>query len=72
MSGMDLSDPSGNSGRYVASQIEMRVRYDLVPRNLRLEGGYARLFEGEFMRDAPQSNGQGDADYFYFQVRLWL
>ncbi len=50
----------------------MRLHYDLVPRNLQLEGGYARLIEGDFMRDVPQSNGHGDANYFYPQIELWL
>jgi hypothetical protein len=61
-------DPNGNSGSYVGSQVEMRVRFDVIPENVRLEAGYAHLFAGEFIDDAPTSNDQGDSDYVYTQV----
>jgi hypothetical protein len=62
-----LRDPSGRSGSYLGTQIELRVRWDALPGNLRLETGFAHLFAGGFRDDAPQSNGQGDATYAYFQ-----
>ena len=65
-----VSDPNGNSGSYVATQVEMRVRIEVIPKNVRLEGGYAHLFAGEFIDDAPTSNDQGDSDYVYTQVVL--
>ena len=65
-----VRDPDGNSGSYVGSQIEMRVRLELIPKNVRLEAGYAHLFAGEFIDEAPASNDQGDSDYVYTQVVL--
>ncbi len=63
-----LRDPTGASGSYVGSQIEFRVRASLLSDNLGLEGGYAHLFDGEFMKNAPGSPDRGDADYFYVQT----
>jgi len=63
-------DPNGNSGSYVGSQVEIRLRFDVIPENLRLEAGYAHLFAGEFIDDAPNSNDQGDSDYVYTQVSI--
>jgi len=65
-----VRDVNGNSGSYVGSQIEMRVRLELIPKNVRLEAGYAHLFAGEFIDDAPTSNDEGDSDYVYTQVVL--
>lgn len=61
-------DPSGDSGRYLGTQIEFRLRWDLLPGNVRLETGYAHLFSGSFVDDAPNSNRQGDSDYVYAQL----
>ena len=63
-------DPNGNSGSYVGSQVEMRLRFDVIPDNVRLEAGYAHLFAGEFIDDAPNSNDQGDSDYVYTQISI--
>ena len=63
-----VRDPSGDTSRYVGSQIEARVRWDALPGNLRLEAGLAHLFSGAFMDDAPNANGQGDPTYVYTQA----
>lgn len=68
--GSGLRDPTGRSGSYLGTQIEMRVRWDLFPGNLRLEAGWAHLFAGGFRDDAPRSNGQGDVTYLYTQATL--
>jgi hypothetical protein len=68
--GTGLRDRSGGSGRYLGSQIELRVRWEALPGNLRLEGGVAHLFAGRFRDDAPLSNGQGDATYAYTQATV--
>ena len=34
-----LRDPSGNSGSYLGQHLESRVRWDVVPGNIRIEGG---------------------------------
>jgi len=63
-----VQDPNGDSGDFIAQQIEVRVRWDLLPQSVRLEAGVAHLFAGEFMDDAPNANGQGDTTYFYSQL----
>ena len=65
-----LRDPSGGTDSYVGSQIEFRVRYQLLPGNVDVEAGYAHLFDGDFMRDAPASPNRGDAAYGYTQMVL--
>lgn len=65
-----VRDHNGNSGRFIAQQIEVRLRWNVRPNNARLEAGIAHLFAGEFMDDAPNTNRQGDANYFYSQVTL--
>ena len=65
-----VRDPTGNSGSFVGSQLELRVRWRILPENVTLEGGYARLFAGEFIDDAPTSNDQGDANYLYTQIAI--
>lgn len=63
-----VRDPTGNSGSYVGSQLEWRIRWSPLPGNLGFEAGYAHLFAGSFIADAPNSNREGDSDYMYSQV----
>jgi hypothetical protein len=63
-----IIDPQGSSGNHLGTQIEIRVRWDVAPQNVRLEAGYAHTFWGEFIDNAPGSNRQGDSDYFYTQA----
>lgn len=65
-----LRDRTGETGGFIGQQLEVRVRWDLRPNNVRLETGIAHLFAGEFMDDAPNTNGQGDSTYFYAQASL--
>ena len=67
-----VRDITGKSGNYLGSQFEVRVRWDVLPGNLRLESGYAHLFTGEFVEDAPNSNRPGDLNYFYLQAAISL
>ena len=48
----------------------MRVRWSVLPGNVQIEGGYAHLFAGEFIDNAPNSNRQGDSNYVYSQMVL--
>lgn len=64
-----VRDPSGESGSFVGQQIEMRIRWRILPANLLLELGYAHLFAGEFIGRAPNSNS-GDSNYVYTQFVL--
>lgn len=68
----NVRDATGKSGNYLGSQFEVRVRWDVLPGNLRLESGYAHLFDGEFIEDAPNSSRPGDINYFYLQAAISL
>lgn len=63
-----LQDASGDSGSFIGHQVEARLRWEVVPGSYRFEAGVAHLFDGEFMRDAPNANGEGDTTYFYSQA----
>jgi len=65
-----IVDPSGNTDSFIGHQVEVRLRYNVAPDNLRLEAGFAHLFSGGFMDDAPNSRGQGDVTYLYSQFAL--
>ena len=65
-------DPTGQSGRFLGHQIEIRGRWRPLPGNLLLELGWAHLFQGEFARTAPNAVATRDSDYFYTQVVIQL
>ena len=60
-----LVDPAGNSGRFIGQFAEVRVRHDIVPKSLQLEVGFARLFAGGFIDNAPNATTQGNTNYAY-------
>lgn len=63
-----VRDPSGSSGTFAGQQIEIRARYWLVPDLLRLEAGGVVLFDGGFLKDAPNATGYGDTRYGYLEL----
>jgi hypothetical protein len=63
----EVRDAEGNSGSYLGQQFEARMRWDIYPQNLRWEIGGAYLFKGEFAKDAPNANDQGDSNFLYSQ-----
>jgi len=63
-----VRDSTGNSGNTIGNQAEIIIRWDLIPSNIRIETGAAHLFAGEFMKNAPNANGEGDASYIYLQT----
>ena len=65
-----LQDPTGESGSYLGTMPEARVRYEAIPGNLMLEAGAAYLFRGRFAEDAPGSPDEGDSLYVYVQSTL--
>lgn len=66
-----ISDPTGQSGRYLGTQAETSLQFDLIPKNLRLETGLSYLVEGDFPRDAPRINAPpGNTFYAYTQAIL--
>ena len=65
-----LRDPDGDSGRFIGQLAEIRVRHEILPKNLMLEAGYAHLFAGEFPSDAPLSDGRDDSSYAYVATTI--
>lgn len=63
-----VQDPAGESGSFAGQQFEARVRWDVYPNNLRFEVGGAYVFQGEFLKNAPNASGGGDPNYLYGQV----
>lgn len=62
-----VRDESGRSGRFVGHQLETRLRWNVLPRNLTLEMGGAALLQGNFAEralGAPAPN----ALYVYTQA----
>ena len=58
-------DPSSRAGRFVGHQVQLRGRYWVIPRALRLEVGSAALFHGGFLKEAPNAPDFGDTRYVY-------
>lgn len=67
-----LQDPTGDSGAAVGQQLEGRVRWEVAPKNLRLEAGAVRLWRDRFARQAPGAPQGADPFYAYAQVIAWL
>ena len=63
-----VRDPSGAAGRFVGHQIELNASYELLPGNLRWEGGLAWLLDGRFQREAPNATGEEGSFYAYGQL----
>ena len=59
-----ISNPAGQSENYIGTQIETRLRWDILPRNIRLEAGAAHIFAGDLMDQA----GKKDVSYVYTQA----
>jgi hypothetical protein len=62
-------DETGSSGRFVGSQIELRLRAHVVPDVATLEVGGAVLARGSFARRAPGGRGE-PALYLYTQLTI--
>ncbi len=62
-----LRDPTGESGSFVGQQIEARVRWNVLPKNLAFDVGAAYLAPGRFMKDAP---GGRDAPPFFTYAQV--
>jgi hypothetical protein len=65
-----VKDPSGAAGRNIGQQLELRVRYEVLPGNMSIETGGAYLFAGDFLDDAPNSRGGQDTRYGYLEM-IW-
>jgi hypothetical protein len=67
-----VRDATGAAGKFAGHQIEARARYWLIPKFLRWEAGGAVLFNGRFLRDAPNANGFGNTVYGYTDLTLTI
>lgn len=63
-----VRDPTGASGRFAGHQLEAQVRYWLLPDLLRMNLGGAVLFNGGFLKDAPNANGYGNPAFGYLEL----
>ena len=63
-----VKDATGGSGTFAGHQVEARVRYWIVPKLLRLDTGGAVLFNGRFLKNAPNANDFGNPVYGYFDL----
>ncbi|MGZ0654073.1 alginate export family protein [Coraliomargarita sp. W4R72] len=59
-----LRDASGDTDSFVGQQVEARLKWEILPGNLSADIGYAHLFAGSFIKEAPGST-EGDSDYAY-------
>ena len=64
----EAGDTTGTGGD-VGDQYECRVRWDIAPKSLRLEGG-AAYFAGDTFRETSTLGRRTDTSYFYFQT-VW-
>ena len=63
-----VRDASGASGRNAGLQLEGRYRPWLVKDSLRLSLGAAVIFEGDFLKNAPNATGMGDPVYGFSEL----
>ena len=63
-----IIDPSGNSGSELGHQIDIRVRYMTFQDKVKMEAGITRLFTGQFIMEAPNSNRNENHTYCYVQM----
>ncbi len=68
--GSGLRDSSGESGRDLGQQLEIRLQWDALPGNLMLEGGAAWLNTGRFARRVRAGMAPSESHYGYLQSVL--
>lgn len=67
--GTKLQDPSGRSGSYLGSQVELQLNYNFSS-YFQAEMGYNRFIKGSYPKRVPRSPGGEDSNYFYAQVNF--
>jgi len=65
-----LRDPQGTSGRFLGHAVDGRIRYWLLPDQLRAEIGGSALFRRGFAKRVTDGPGDGTSSYGYVQVTL--
>jgi hypothetical protein len=58
-----VRDPAGRSGSFAGRQLEGRVRWWMLPKQLRIEANAAWIAKGRFLRNAPNAPRTGDTHY---------
>lgn len=77
--GGDLRDRTGNSGRDLGKEYDLRIRFPLN-QYASVNLGYAHFWAGDFVKDAPSANAANignftqnrstDSDFFYSELTL--
>ncbi len=65
-----IRDPAGLSGSFAGQQIDARVRYWVLPKQLRAELTAVTLFRGRLLREAPNASPHGDTHYLAAAMTL--
>jgi len=63
-----ISNTVGQSDNFIGTQIEARIRWELLPKNIRIEAGAAHLFAGDIIYGASKSA----PSYLYTQAVFWF
>jgi hypothetical protein len=70
--GSGLQDPTGDSGKFLGQDIQVRVQWRPTL-NTTFEAGYDRFFKGSYIKDQtdiPGNPPSNDTNYFYIQSEL--
>jgi len=68
-SGNGLTDASGDAGRDLGTDLELRARWDPFEW-LGFDVGYVHWWKGEYLDEVANARTRGDADYFYAHSRV--
>ena len=74
--GADLQDPTGRAGKYVGSELDLRLAWTVSP-NLLLEGGWLYLIKGSYYSNLVNQGVAGapndkNTDYVFVSMRLFF
>lgn len=64
-----LTDATGDAGRDLGTDLDLRARWDAWEW-LGFDVGYVHWWKGRFLDDVANAETRGDADYFYAQSRV--
>lgn len=68
--GSGYRDRTGRSGAVLGEQIELRVQYDVLPDNVRIEAGFAHLWRRGFAVAAARGAPTPDPTIGYLQLEM--
>ena len=74
--GAGLQDPTGQAGKYVGSELDLRLAWTVSP-NLLLEGGWMYLIKGSYYSNLLKQGVAGapndkNTDYVFLSMRLFF